>query len=184
MRTFWITSLLLLVVADSARGQSIGIYADPQCTECATRIERGETRFLFVCADTGFEASGPRIVAGSFRITGLPAEWFVFSGPAPALRSWNGDPITTGTRFHLQEPSGGVFQVMLVMMTATTEVRDLALGVEAPIFGPLTTPSLAYESLEVEQVAGGRSLFLNGDGSCNVAIATPTWSQVRLLFRD
>ena len=64
-----------LCFASTAHAQSIGLYADGNCTSCSLEITAGETRTIFVSGPTSGLPDPRDFAGGEFRILGVPNGW-------------------------------------------------------------------------------------------------------------
>jgi len=176
--------------ANGAPAMSIGVFADSLGTDCSLIIPfPGEPTTLFVVASLqGLGDDG--VVNGSFRISGVPAEWTrdVIITPGAQLV---GDVFGAGGCFLYANctvstplvlmklrisPTSPVQQGTTVSVTANSQEAECFLWTCGPCarFGGCSELHNCYCATEIESRI---------NGACSVAVTTDTWSVLKVLFR-
>ena len=175
----------------------IALYAEAGCGSCNVVIPSGETRDIFIVADTDWPWG---ISAAELRVAGLPSEWTYVVTPGPATNVSIGDPmgpVGANVAFPIAM-HGNCILLYRVAITATTAVSDVMLTIVArnppgsPQYPcPRLIPSWCLSSASPEDAASacfvsycvtGRPLWINSDQDCVVATAPVDWSAVKQTY--
>ena len=174
-------------------GGAIGIYFDPEGTQCSGRLEPGEIGRVYVVAQLGgmIECG---IAGAEFRFTGIPDDWIVHAVPNANFVAI-GNPLEQGAAlgFHCAQPRSGSVVLYTVDIFPSELVEDLAFMIEArdpPSSGEAQCAHFAlcdrpmYTKYCVEE----RACLVNAtkespDCETTTRVATSTWSAVKSVFR-
>jgi hypothetical protein len=180
-----------LAVAPAARGASIGVFSDPNCTSCNLNVALGESKPLYVAAVD--VSSTPQMCNGlfgaEFRVVGLPLGWQTTIQPNPQANVSLGNPLQCGANIGFPSRRvGNCINLYTVQVQATTTVVGIVLFVDAhctPSNPNFVCPLLVPDCFEPWPmcVPGGR-LFINSPNECTFAVHEGTWSVVKQLYFD
>ena len=170
---------------------SIGLSFDPAGESCQMDVSAGTAGTLYILVYLG-EDLDPGFTGAEFRVTGVPAEWFVSVTPAPAVNAMIGNPLTTGVNVAFptcQYSPSGVMPLFTVTFFATTQVTNRVLDVTAHANPP--NPAMPCPQLygcgdfpcPNTRCVLGRSAAINDPDYCIVPVGARSWSQVRRLYR-
>lgn len=178
-----------VAVASGGFHFDMALYADAPCNSCNLSIPLGETRDMFIVADTDY----PRGITGAeLRVAGLPAGWTYVVIPNPASNVNIGNPMdATGGNIAFPTGTGAGPCILLyrVAITATTVASDVMLRIVArdpPINPAWACPLLVPHCDECfwKVCVNGRPLWINSGQDCVVGTTTATWSAIKSIYRD
>jgi hypothetical protein len=112
----------------------IGVFANPQGSQCNIQIPPSTGATLYVLAILG-DAPFDGLTAAEFRVTGIPSGWFsTYSMPAEASAGF-GNP-NTGVRIAFPSCHRGVNRIVplgTISLFSTSSVSNAAVHVEASV---------------------------------------------------
>jgi hypothetical protein len=180
-----------LTMSAAAAPTSIGVFFNPDATDCDASVVPNWPVNLYVSAVLGTDAAGPGITGATFRVDGLAG--IVRSvTPNPAAFVSLGDPATPyGCDIAFPACMTGEGQQRVVLLYTiecfssqpipprTVSVQRTSRACDACCrFAPCVT--LCDAVYTYVYVPGGQALINNG--SCTVAVQAATWSAVKSLF--
>jgi hypothetical protein len=179
---------ILALWCGGAASQTIGVFFDPQATQCSGTIPPSSLATLYVLALPG-GAVAEGFIGAAFRIDGAPAAWFwtpVYQ-PGVCLPCWN--PLHNDAFFVFPTcRTTAVAHLMTLTVFATTSIQDVVLVTRAndvphgdhpdcPVF------VLCDEPVYTGICANGYRAVINPvQESCTVGVAPATWSRVKSLY--
>jgi hypothetical protein len=188
---------LVTLTASPVSASVIGVFFDQEATDCEASVTAPNFVTWYVCAVL-FEdpLASIGIAAAEFRQTGTPIGWIMTVTPSPASNVSIGDPLGAGCDIAFPTCQGvsppHVVLLYTVTGVATSQVTDAELHIE--MRSPPTNPNFQCPVLVIclpptfgLYCVGGSDAVINRSGSkvCPpVAIATPSWSGMKALYRD
>jgi hypothetical protein len=194
-RICWSLAFAMSVLAGSApaRAASIGVFADPHCTDCDLDIPLppGIDTLYVTLSTLGLPwYAGQDQIAVHFKLD-IPVGWYVAATPASSANFVIGDPLgPDGVSLyywgrHLAGDCIPLYRLAVVpaMPGLPGEVRVVSSGFQHPWCAKVSCPKVVYEVFEpwCECVQGGTA-FINAAGSCTVAVQPGSWSQIKRLY--
>lgn len=184
----------LLVTPAGASGSSIGVFFDPDATDCDISVAPLSTFNVYVSAILGADAAGAGISGAEFRVDGL-TQWVTAVAPNPAASLSLGDPtagwcaIAFPTCMGGEESRGAVLLYTITCLTTfpvspvTATVMHHALPCDSCFpcrWAPCVT--LCDDPVfTTVLVSGGQALINNG--ACTVGVQPSAWGRVKSLYR-
>ena len=117
---------------------SIGVYFDPDCTTNSRYVAMGEEFLLYVSVQLGTPSGGPfpegNFTAAEFRISGIPANWWIMEVvPAPGVSTF-GNVLNWGTFFFVDCQSGpdSCVHLAAIRILAVDNPANIHLQVQSP----------------------------------------------------
>jgi len=186
-----VTTSSVLATSAVASPTSIGVFFDPEASDCDFVAEAFVPFNVYLSATLGTDAAGVGIMGADFRVDGLAdIQWSVT--PAPAAQFYLGNPVAGGTIIAFDTCVGGsgpqrcvpLFTVLCLPL-GTVAPRTVAVEPRVGPCGPcwmgpwvtLCDPPIFSKIL----VQKGQALINNG--SCTVSVRTETWTRIKSLYR-
>lgn len=173
---------------------SIGIYFDPEGTQCSGTITPGQPGKLYVVARMeGMSECG--VAGAEFRFTGIPEAWMTNVVPMPDIVAI-GDPLLDGAAvgFHCKRPEDGTSVLYEIDVAASELVEDLQLAVvqrDPPSNPNFSCPQLVLcdRPIFTKVCVAGFECFVNATKAvpdrCStlVPVSAISWTRIKSLFR-
>jgi hypothetical protein len=194
-RICWSLAFAMSMLAGSApaRAASIGVFADPQCTDCDLDIALppGIDTLYVTLSTLGLPwYMGQDQISVHFKLE-VPVGWyatatltsnpgFVIGDPlgpdGVSLFFWGG--FLAGECIPLYS-----LAVVPAMPGQPGEVRVAANDYQHPWCQVVSCPKVSYDVFEIHcQCVDGGSTFINATGACTVAVQPASWSQIKRLY--
>ena len=177
MRTLTVCVAVLTLWSPLVHAASIGLFADPGCTDCDLRIRSpsGSAPFYVAVSEP---QSAPEycqgITVAEFRVVGLPAGWNVSLTPA-AGASAVGDPFGAGVEVSFGQPQpGDCVWLYTGTMTPAAPGAETILRVtphSTPRDPSRNCPMLRPGNCGTPFCAQGGTMYVNKTTLCSVGIA-------------
>jgi GNAT superfamily N-acetyltransferase len=175
---------VVLLHSQALLGQSIDIVSSSDCASCDLDLPRGGVASVFVRVRPAW--LNGLVLAGQFRITGLPSDWLATYLPAAAAHASVGDPLGAGvTTAFPSRQLGECIDFGTVVIEATSMRSNVRLQIEQHVMAPQPCPIISYDTFADPPFvcAAGGTLLINSDVGCPIGVNAAAWSAVKLLFK-
>jgi len=175
--------------AQSTDSRTLGVYFDPQGTECRGTVRPGTPGTIYILGKVSNSAG---LDGAAFRFIGAPASWESFAVPNPDMLAI-GNPFANGVVAAFsscQNPADGNVLMYTVLIVAGEDVQDVRFTLEAKI--PLDNPNFPcpkildcdapiFTQICVESIP----CFVNASQTpdCTLAVVEESWTAVKALFK-
>src|SRR5678815_2262312 len=134
------TFLITILIASSAWAQSIGVFADPQGTNCDLQVLPGTTATFYIVLkpDNIFPSltSGSCYVDDTNRFPGLPqSSYIVHATPGPAVQSSTGNPQVNASFTMASGCQGDGITPILLYTLSVTNTGDFSGPRRVSVYG-------------------------------------------------
>ena len=184
-----------LRILDGEAPGTIGIFFDPEGTQCQGVIEPGSIDTVYVVARLGESDDSRCGIAGAeFRFAGIPPTWH----PSPVLNPeflGIGNPFGQGVTMvaaHCKRPASGVVLLFTVLVRADAPAANLTFTIENR--DPPTNPAFRCplllacdDPIFTKICVEGQPCFVNFTTARKcptpLAVENATWSLIKELYR-
>jgi len=182
VRTLALVLTLEALLVSSSSGATIGLYADPGCTQTHMSLTLGTFGTFYVAY------AGPEpVLSVAFRIDGMPASWVVASvTPNPEASFVVGNPLGAGTDVGFPTvQESNCLNLFTIVVTQTPPATGATLTVthrDPPVNPDFPCPFAVFycgAPCDWWGCCEGGQLFVDP----TVAISERPWSQVKELYR-
>lgn len=185
---------LVLAFVGSGHAASIGVYADPNCTDCSLEVPTPpgiDSLYVRLSTEGLPWYTTQDHISVRFKLE-VPDGWFVSSRLTANPEFVTGDPlgpegVTLGfSGGHLAGNCIPLYTIVLGPIPSGTPgvVRVLPSNFSlAWCGGVLDCPYVYFEAFEIVCVCvDGGVLFVNTPGGCTIGVQPSTWTHVKRLF--